>query len=201
MLISAKEPLSRGSSAMAKLQLVLYPSDTLNQKTKKITRFDAATRRLAQDMLETMYFNNGVGLAAPQVGVLKRIMVIDVAGEDEPRKPIVFINPEIVESSGEMTGNEGCLSFPGVFFEVRRRSRIVVKFQNLAGKEQKLAAADNLLCRAIQHELDHLEGQLFVDKAVSKLAAELELSKNGLLGETVDVSQSVKLPESERLVG
>ncbi len=182
---------------MAKLQLVLYPSDTLNQKTKKITRFDSATRRLAQDMLETMYANNGVGLAAPQVGVLKRMMVIDVSGEDEPRKPTVFINPEIIESSGEMTGNEGCLSFPGVFFEVRRRSRIVVKFQNLAGKEQKLAAADNLLCRAIQHELDHLEGQLFVDKAVSKLAAELELSKNGLLGETIDIAQTVKIPAGE----
>lgn len=188
---------------MAKLQLVLYPSDLLNQKTKKITRFDSATRKLAQDMLDTMYANNGVGLAAPQVGVLKRMMVIDVAGEDEPRKPIVFINPEIIDASGEMTGNEGCLSFPNVFFEVRRKSRIVVKFQNLSGKEQKLVAADNLLCRAIQHELDHLDGELFVNKAVSKLAAEIELSKHGLLGETVEVPQTVKLPaaETERLVG
>ena len=188
---------------MAKLQLVLYPSDTLNQKTKKISRFDSATRRLAQDMLETMYANNGVGLAAPQVGVLKKIMVIDIAGEDEPRKPIVFINPEIIDASGEMTGSEGCLRFPGVFFEVRRRSRIVVKFQNLSGKEQKLVAADNLLCRAVQHELDHLEGELFINKAVSKLAAELELSKHGLLGETLDVSQTVKIPtaETERMVG
>lgn len=188
---------------MAKLQLVLYPSDTLNQKTKRITRFDSATRKLAQDMLDTMYANNGVGLAAPQVGVLKRMMVIDVAGEDEPRKPIVFINPEIIDGSGEMTGNEGCLSFPNVFFEVRRKSRIVVKFQNLSGKEQKLVAADNLLCRAIQHELDHLEGELFINKAVSKLAAEIELSKHGLLGETIEVPQTVKLPsaETERMVG
>lgn len=102
-----------------------------------------------------------------------------------------------------MTGNEGCLSFPNVFFEVRRKSRIVVKFQNLSGKEQKLVAADNLLCRAIQHELDHLDGELFINKAVSKLAAEIELSKHGLLGETLDSSQTVKLPsaETERMVG
>lgn len=175
---------------MAKLPLVYYPSDTLRQKTKKITRFDGATRKLAQDMLETMYASNGVGLAAPQVGHLKRMMVIDVSHEDEPRKPIVFINPEIIEASGEMVGQEGCLSFPGVFFEVRRAARIVVKFKNVSGKDQKLVAADNLLCRAIQHEIDHLDGELFIDKAVSKLAADLELSKHGFQGDAVQVATS-----------
>lgn len=178
---------------MAKLKLVLYPSDDLRQKAKKVSSFDGATRKLAQDMLETMYANAGVGLAAPQVGVCKRVIVIDVAGEDEPRKPIVLINPEILETSGEMVGQEGCLSFPDVYFEVRRASRVVVKFQNLAGKWVKLAAQGNLLCRAIQHEIDHLDGQLFIDKAVSKLAADLELSKHGFLGETIQISQKESL--------
>lgn len=192
---------------MAKLQIVYYPGDTLRQKTKKITRFDGATRKLAQDMLDTMYSNNGVGLAAPQVGVTKRMMVIDVSGEDEVRKPIVFINPEIIEASGEMVGQEGCLSFPEVFFEVKRASRIVVKFQNLSGKEQKLVAADNLLCRAIQHEIDHLEGELFIDKAVSKLSADLELTKHGFVGDAVQVSTSPSAtavpiaPGEKQLVG
>lgn len=174
---------------MAKLKIVLYPSGGLREKAKKVTRFDNATRKLAQDMLETMYANNGVGLAAPQVGVLKRLLVVDVSSGDEGRKPLVLINPEILEAEGEMVGPEGCLSFPDVFFEVRRAARIVVKFQNLQGKEQKLAAADNLLCRAIQHEIDHLDGQLFIDKAVSKLAADLELSKHGFLGEKVQLPQ------------
>jgi len=175
---------------MAKLQIVYYPGDTLRQKTKKISRFDNSTRKLAQDMLDTMYANNGVGLAAPQVGVTKRLMVIDVAGDDEPRKPIVFINPEIIEADGEMVGQEGCLSFPEVFFEVKRAARIVVKFQNLAGKEQKMVAAGNLLCRAIQHEIDHLDGELFIDKAVSKLTADLELTKHGFMGDSVEVPAS-----------
>jgi peptide deformylase len=176
---------------MAKLQLKYYPADVLKQKAKKISRFDASIRKLAADMLDTMYQSNGCGLAAPQIGVSKRIMVIDVSRPDDEEnelsekakqklsKPIVFINPEIIDQEGEMTGLEGCLSFPGVFFEVKRASRIKVRYQNLAGKEQKMEAAENLLCRAIQHEIDHLDGELFIDKAVSPLAAQLELSKHG----------------------
>lgn len=187
MLISVQGLILQTFQTMPKLQIVYYPGEVLRQKTQKVSRFDNSTRKLAQDMLETMYSNNGVGLAAPQVGVNKRMMVIDVAGDDEPRKPIVFINPEIIEADGEMVGQEGCLSFPNVFFEVKRASRIVVKFQNLAGKQQKLVAAGNLLCRAIQHEIDHLDGELFIDKAVSKLAADLELTKNGFMGDSVEV--------------
>lgn len=164
---------------MAKLQLRYFPDDVLKQPTKKITRFDASTRKLAQDMLDTMYENDGVGLAAPQVGISKRIMVIDTADKDEARKPIVFINPTIVLREGDLVGLEGCLSFPGVYFEVKRANKIVVKYQNVAGKDMKLEAEGNLLCRAIQHEIDHLDGELFVDKAVSKLAADLELTKHG----------------------
>jgi peptide deformylase len=164
---------------MAKLQLRYYPDEVLKLQAKKVTRFDAAVRKLAQDMLDTMYDNNGVGLAAPQVGVSKQMMVIDVSDEDEPNKPIVFINPKIVQKDGELVGLEGCLSFPGVFFEVKRANRIVVKYQNLAGKDQKLECEGNLLCRAIQHEIDHLDGELFIDKAVSKIAADIDMSKHG----------------------
>jgi peptide deformylase len=187
---------------MAKLQLKYYPADVLKQKAKKISRFDASVRKLAADMLDTMYQSNGCGLAAPQVGVSKRIMVIDISRRDDeesdlaenqeqeqkPSKPFIFINPEIIEKEGELTGLEGCLSFPGVFFEVKRANRVVVRYQNLAGKEQKMEAEGDLLCRAIQHEIDHLNGELFIDKAVSPLAAQLELSKHGFGAENIHTS-------------
>jgi len=183
---------------MAKLQLRYYPDDVLLQKAKKVSHFDSSVRKLAQDMLDTMYDSNGVGLAAPQVGVSKRLMVIDAAGSDEPKKPIVFINPEIVEAEGEMVGLEGCLSFPEVFFEVKRAARIVVRFRNLSGKEMKLEAADNLLCRAIQHEIDHLEGKVFIDKAVSKLAADLELTKHGFMeGDVEEMEHKLSLSPAQ----
>lgn len=162
-------------------------------------------------MLDTMYENDGVGLAAPQVGVSKQIMVIDVnAGdEEETRKPIVFINPVIIEREGEMIGQEGCLSFPNVFFEVKRAKRIVVRYQNLAGKDLKLEASDNLLCRAIQHEIDHLTGELFIDKAASPLQRDLEMTKNGFMEGDVEELQAkledkgatIKVPQQEPVVG
>lgn len=187
----------RKITAMAKLPISYYPAEVLRQKSKKVSRFDMSLRKFAKDMLETMYALNGVGLAAPQVGSNKRLMVIDISEEDEPRKPIVFINPEIIASEGEMYGTEGCLSFPGVFFEVKRFSKITVKFQNLAGKDMRLTAQDNLLCRAIQHEMDHLDGTLFIDKALSKEEADGELIKNGFLGQATEVPQQEHSPESQ----
>lgn len=164
---------------MSKLQLRYFPDEVLKTPAKKISSFDASTRKLAQDMLDTMYENDGVGLAAPQVGVSKRLMVIDVAGEDEKRKPIVFINPVIVHKEGELVGLEGCLSFPGVYFEVKRANKIVVRYQNVQGRDQKLEAEGDLLCRAIQHEIDHLDGELFINKAVNNLVRDLEMTKHG----------------------
>jgi peptide deformylase len=140
-------------------------------------------------MLDTMYENDGVGLAAPQVGVSKRLMVIDVAGEDEKRKPIVFINPVIVHKEGELVGLEGCLSFPGVYFEVKRANKIIVRYQNVQGRDQKLEAEGNLLCRAIQHEIDHLEGELFINKAVNNLVRDLEMTKHGFAAGDVETLQ------------
>jgi peptide deformylase len=165
---------------MAKLQLKYYPEQVLKEQAKKITRFDTSVRKLAQDMLDTMYEHNGVGLAAPQVGISKQMMVIDTArSEEEPHRPIVFINPVLLKAEGELVGLEGCLSFPGVFFEVKRAASITVRYQNLAGNVLKMEAEGDLLCRAIQHEIDHLNGELFIDKAVSRLAADIELSKHG----------------------
>lgn len=187
---------------MAKLQLKYYPAEVLRQKAKKITRVDASVRKLAQDMLDTMYSSNGVGLAAPQVGHSKRLFVIDVAGEDEPRKPIVFINPEIIDSEGELIGTEGCLSFPNVFFEVKRFNRVTVKYMNLSGKDQKLTAEGDLLCRAIQHELDHLNGELFIDKPLNKLVADLEMTKHGFMGDNAQPEEAaIALTGEKQLVG
>lgn len=177
---------------MAKLQLRYYPDEVLKQKAKKISVFDSSIRKLAQDMLDTMYEHDGVGLAAPQVGVSKRIMVIDVSHSDEPKKPTVFINPVITHKEGDLVGLEGCLSFPEVFFEVKRANKIIVRYQNLQGKETKMEAEGNLLCRAIQHEIDHLDGELFIDKAANKLAADLELTKHGFLdGDLQELEQQV----------
>lgn len=193
---------------MAKLQLKYYPEQVLMQKARKVTTIDSSIRKLANDMLETMYSSDGVGLAAPQVGVSKRIMVIDVAGEDERRDPIVFINPQIIKQEGKLVGLEGCLSFPGVFFEVERANRITVRFQNLAGKEVKMDAEGDLLCRAIQHEIDHLDGELFIDKAVSPIAADLELVKAGFLEgdakaieEELHGSQTIKIGTQTPVIG
>ena len=203
MVRSTPENGDRLGLSMAKLQLKYYPAEVLRQSAKKISRIDGSVRKLAQDMLDTMYANNGVGLAAPQIGHSKRLMVIDVAGEDEPRKPIVFINPEIVDVEGELVGTEGCLSFPGVFFEVKRANKVTVKYTNLAGKEQRMTAEGNLLSRAIQHELDHLNGELFIDKPVNKLLADIEMTKNGFNGENVEINgTTIPIPSGEKqLVG
>ncbi|MBN8659335.1 MAG: peptide deformylase [Candidatus Melainabacteria bacterium] len=183
---------------MSVLKLRIYPDPVLKQKARKITIIDGSVRKLAQDMLDTMYKSDGVGLAAPQVGVSKRIMVIDVSSEEEPAKPIVFINPEILEKDGEMIGQEGCLSFPDVFFEVKRASKVVVRFQNLKGQTLKLTAEGNLLSRAIQHEIDHLDGKLFIEKATNELKRDLEMTKAGLLdGDAEEISK--KLGDDEGL--
>ena len=193
---------------MAKLQLRYYPDDVLKLKAKKVSVFDSSVRKLAQDMLDTMYDNDGVGLAAPQVGVSKRIMVIDVSSSDDPKKPIIFINPQIVHKEGELVGLEGCLSFPEVYFEVKRSNKIIVRYQNLQGKDMKMEAEGNLLCRAIQHEIDHLDGELFIDKAANKLQADLEMTKHGfLVGDVSDLerqisdTQTLSVKSQDLLVG
>ncbi len=145
--------------------------EILRKKCKTVEVVDEKIKQLVEDMLETMYKYNGVGLAAPQVGVLKRIVVIDI---DDGKGPLVFINPEIVKEKGEQEVEEGCLSFPNKFAKIIRPMEVTVKALDKNGKEFKLKAKE-LLAQAISHEVDHLEGVLFVDKIIP---GTLEIVKN-----------------------
>lgn len=138
--------------------------DILNKKCKEVTEMTPRTRQLIEDMLDTMYEANGVGLAAPQLGILKRIVVIDTTGED----PYVLINPRIVESSGEQTGQEGCLSVPGKCGVVTRPNYVKAVALN-EDMEPIEVEGTELLARAICHELDHLDGHLYVEKVEGEL--------------------------------
>lgn len=136
----------------------------LNKKCREVTEMTPRIRELIEDMLETMYEANGVGLAAPQVGVLKRIVVIDTVGDE----PHILINPRIVESSGEQTGLEGCLSVPGKTGQVTRPNYVKVVALDVNMRELELEGTE-LLARAICHELDHLDGHLYVEKVEGPL--------------------------------
>ena len=156
--------------------LILLPDPVLRQTSKAIERVDDDVRRLADDMLETMYDAPGIGLAAIQVGVPLRLLVIDVAKEEEGRKPQLFINPEIVASSDERSVyEEGCLSIPDYYAEVERPARVTVKHIDKDGKEQTIEA-DGLLATCLQHEVDHLNGVLFIDH-ISKLKRDMVVRK------------------------
>lgn len=138
--------------------------EVLNKKCKEVTEMTPRIKELIEDMLETMYESNGVGLAAPQVGILKRIVVIDVTGED----PYILINPRIVESSGEQTGQEGCLSVPGKSGQVTRPNYVKAVALDVNMKPIEIEGTE-LLARAICHELDHLDGHLYVEKVEGDL--------------------------------
>jgi peptide deformylase len=148
---------------MALRPILKYPEPRLKQVAAPVKEVTDETRQLVDDMAETMYAAPGVGLAANQIGVLQRIFVIDIAGEDEPSELRVFINPEITDMSGTQTWEEGCLSFPGITEEIRRAERVHVKALDRDGKPFELEA-DGLLAVAIQHENDHLNGVVMLDK-------------------------------------
>lgn len=145
---------------MAILDILEYPDPRLRTKAKPVVEVDDAVRKLIDDMFETMYDAPGIGLAASQVDVHKRFMVIDVSEDRE--QPYVFINPEISARDGEQVYQEGCLSVPGIFADVTRADRITVEYLDREGVKQVLDA-DGLLAVCIQHEMDHLLGKLFVD--------------------------------------
>jgi len=140
-----------------------YPDKRLRVPGERVTDFGDDFQRLVDDMAETMYAAPGVGLAATQIGVAQRIFVVDVAGDDEPSKLQVFVNPEIVAAEGSLTWEEGCLSFPGIREDICRSEVVRVKAQDRSGAWFELQA-DNLLAIAIQHELDHLDGKLMIDR-------------------------------------
>lgn len=150
-------------SGMAKLQIIILPDPLLREPSAPVERVDDALNGLIDDMLETMYAAPGVGLAAVQVGVPRRLLVLDVSDKEEEKQPIAMINPEIVSLGGEMRMHEeGCLSIPDVRIEIERPSSLIVRYTDRAGAKQELAA-DGLLATAIQHEMDHLDGKLIID--------------------------------------
>ena len=166
--------------------ILTYPNPELKKKSAAVTIITDTVRELAGDMIETMYDAPGVGLAAPQLGVHQRIIVIDVSGRDEPPELIVAINPVIVHAEGEAFEEEGCLSVPSYAANVRRHAMVVVKGLDLEGRE-KSWLAEGLLAIAFQHEIDHLDGVLFVDH-LSALKRELFQRKYRKLAEARDVA-------------
>jgi peptide deformylase len=148
---------------MTVLPIITLPDPLLRKPSAPIERIDADVRKLAADMLETMYAAPGVGLAAVQVGVPRRLIVLDTAKEEEPPQPLVLINPEIVALASELRQHEeGCLSIPDVRIDIERPGALTVRYLDLDGKAQELAAT-GLLATAIQHEIDHLNGKLIID--------------------------------------
>jgi peptide deformylase len=157
----------------------------LRQPAKRIAKVDDSVRQLVKEMLQTMYSSNGIGLAAPQVGVHKQLIVIDCEPEKPENLPIVLINPQITSSSRKVCNyEEGCLSIPGVYLEVSRPEAIEVSFKDEQGRPQKIKAS-GLLARVIQHEMDHLNGVLFVDRVDNELALTEELKKYGFSTQSV----------------
>jgi len=161
---------------MALRDILVLPDSTLRLVSAPVPKVDADVRKLAEDMLETMYEAPGIGLAAVQIGVLKRVVTIDVAKKDDPRDPMVFINPEIVWSSEERSVyEEGCLSIPEYYEEVERPAVVRVKYLDLDGKEREIEA-NGVLATCLQHEIDHLNGVLFIDH-LSKLKRDRVLKR------------------------
>ena len=148
---------------MSKLAIIVAPDPRLKQRAQAVQRVDPDIRGLMDSMLETMYAANGIGLAAPQVGVLKRIIVVDISQPEEPAKPYRMVNPEILSTTPETaTGDEGCLSLPEHFGEVTRPEGVRIRYLDERGETQELEA-HGLLAKCVQHEIDHLDGLLFVD--------------------------------------
>ena len=166
---------------MSVRKILHYGEQSLREPSKEVHKVSKKISELVRDLLDTMYAKNGVGLAAPQIGENVRVFVIDVSANDEPLNPIVFINPKIIKKSGAVKSNEGCLSFPEAYTDVKRYKNIMVKALNEHGKPFVLEAKDGtLLARAIQHENDHLDGILFIDHCINRFETENILQKHNL---------------------
>jgi len=144
------------------LNVVKYGDPILTKSAEEVTEFDEKLHKLVDDMFETMYGAPGVGLAGAQVGVLKRLFVMDCSSGKSKKQKIALINPVIETEEGEQVGEEGCLSFPGIFFEVKRPQRVVVRARDIDGSEMTLDVMD-LEARCVSHETDHLDGELFIN--------------------------------------
>jgi peptide deformylase len=151
---------------MALLEIVKYGEPVLETPGEHVTKFDDKLRKLVADMFETMYEARGVGLAAPQVGVSKRLFVMDCSGGQDPSARVALINPVVLSVEGDQTGEEGCLSFPGVFFAVKRSLRAVVRAQDVNGEEFEFDGLE-LEARCMLHETDHCDGIVFLDRTTA----------------------------------
>ncbi|MGC8549207.1 MAG: peptide deformylase [Acidobacteriaceae bacterium] len=155
--------------------IVKYPEPILQQPTELVTEFNEELRTLVDDMFESMYAAKGIGLAAPQIGVGKRLTVIDLSNKENPDEKLVLINPEVIETQGRLYEEEGCLSLPEIREKVVRAARVKVRAQNLDGDWFEIEG-EELLARALQHEIDHLDGVLFIFR-MSGLKRDLILRK------------------------
>lgn len=181
---------------MAVRNILKYGEQSLREPSKEAHKVSKKITDLVHDLLETMYVKNGVGLAAPQIGVNYRVFVIDVSSNDEPLHPLVFINPKIIKKSGAIISNEGCLSFPEAYTDVKRYKNVTVKALDINGRPFVMEAKDGtLLARAIQHEFDHLDGILFIDHCVNRFEADSVLAKYNL--PPVDADKLLSEPELE----
>jgi len=162
-------------------KVVKYGEKSLREPSKEVHKVSQKIKNLVQDLMDTMYAQNGVGLAAPQIGENVRVFVIDVSTGNEPLNPLVFINPKIIKKSGACISHEGCLSFPEAYTDVKRYENVMVKALDINGRSFVMEAKNGtLLARAIQHEFDHLDGILFIDHSINRFEAEEVLKKYNL---------------------
>ncbi|MBJ7900241.1 MAG: peptide deformylase [Cyanobacteria bacterium RI_101] len=161
------------------LQIHYLGDKALRQPAKRVTKIDASIRALAKEMLQTMYSSNGIGLAAPQVGIHKQLLVVDCEPDKPENPPYILINPQILRASqSTCVVEEGCLSIPNIYFEVTRPEAIEVSYKDEWGRPQR-RQCDGLLARVILHEIDHLNGVVFVDRVNNNLALAESLKKEG----------------------
>lgn len=189
---------------MAILDLKYYGASVLTRPAKPVKRIDRELLILAQDMLESMYHYQGVGLAAPQVGVSKRLIIVD-CGDEYQSEPYILVNPEVISAEGKQVGPEGCLSLPAFFTEVERPAQVVVEALNLEGKTIQIKG-EGLLARALLHEIDHLNGVLFTELVSDEdvLANEIPVMKDrirkilsGELPAVPEYEEDIELDERE----
>lgn len=181
---------------MAIRKILTYGTPSLREKSKEVHKVSKKIKELVKDLLDTLYSQNGVGLAAPQIGENYRVFVIDTSSGDESLNPMIFINPKIIKKSGAFISNEGCLSFPEVYTDVRRYLNVIVKAMDENGRSFIIEGKDgSLLTKALQHEFDHLEGVLFIDHARNRFEIEQALAQKHL--PSLELDKMLPEPELE----